>query len=611
MQAAATKEDAGDLFERGFRLAYFLLPHRPLAVQVLTEAMNRLNARCRQENKRAYWRDKYLKRWGSKISRADGDTLQWLIYFAAEQYEKQLEERGDFTTEDLVIRYVKSLIQTTSGMSSFYVAVGLHRLLHNYSTSEVQRMYELITDRYLGGDEYRRAKRMLMNKLSDRFSKTLKTATVARGEMRFEPGEDQSCWISLVRACLEMFIPWSTSCRCMVPANDGSGSVLVPRLLSGIDAGVSPDSVEMNRCHALIDPVCFSRVTKLLAFDPSESRLALPKFHKVPGGQNKPAGPRYPTGLSSHERQAIQAHLGSESSRRKKAPPHILRIGVDGTELTRLDPRQESEMCLDLRKGAKLIEVWTEDTDGSLLLATHLLAYSQADRIVSSMARIEIGKAKLDLVVSANESNDGEWSASLRVIYTKPLPRVRGSWFSPPLPSLQYAAMALLLVGTGWILGSAKNNRELTSERARMERAIVEAKVSSAQSTESLRAGQTIGVVTQRLIPYELGTRGVNSSDSTRIFIPPGSALINLELPISTSNDRTYNAVLRLFPDRTVVLSEEIHSSKGDREQLIVFPVPAALALRNREYMVELNTTNAPEQREYLGTFMFSVIKEQ
>jgi len=612
MPGPAIMEDAGDLFERGFRLAYFLVPDRPLAVQVLADAVNRLNARCRQERKRAYWRDKYLKRWGSKISRADGDTLQWLIYFAAEKYEKQQEERGDFTTEDLIIRYIKSLIQTTTGMSSFYVAVGLHRLLHNYSTSEVQRMYELIADRYLGADEYRRAKRLLMKKISDRFSNILRTATVARGEMRFELAEDQSRWIDLVHGCLEKFIPWSTRYHCLVPANRSSDSVVVPRLLSGIDTAASPDTVEVNRCHAFIDPVCFSRVAKILAIDPSESRLALPWFHSVSGGNgnDKPAGPRQPTSLTSHERQAIQAHLSSESERRKEAPPHILRIGIDGIEQTRVDLRREKEMCLDLRKGAKLIEIWTEDTEGDLLLATHLLAYSDADRIVSSTARIEIGEAKLDLVVSTDESKEGKWSASLRVSYIQNLPRVRASWFSPHFRPLQYAAIALLLIGSGWILGSARKNRDLISQRARMEREIAEAKTSSAKPSGSLPAGQAVGVVNERLIPYDLGTRGVNSADAPRIVVSSRATLINLELPTSLSQDRTYNAVLRLFPGRRVILSEILYSSKGDA-QLVVFPVPAVLVLRNQEYMVELTATNALDRREYHRTFMFSVVGEQ
>src|SRR5450755_604665 len=184
-------ESVTDLSQRGFRLAYFVVRDRSSAIQIVTKAWNKLNARSKQESKRAYWRDKYLKRWVSKISRTDCDTLQWLIYFECEDYEKRQEQCGWVTAEALVIRYVKSVVQMTTGMSSFYVAIGLHRLVHDYSTAEIQRVYELVTERYLGADEYRRAKRFVMNKLALRFGDLLKTVTVAHGEVRFELSEDQ------------------------------------------------------------------------------------------------------------------------------------------------------------------------------------------------------------------------------------------------------------------------------------------------------------------------------------------------------------------------------------------------------------------------------------
>jgi hypothetical protein len=36
-------------------------------------------------------------------------------------------------------------VQITTPYSSFYVNVGLTRLLYNYSTSEAQRIYEMLT----------------------------------------------------------------------------------------------------------------------------------------------------------------------------------------------------------------------------------------------------------------------------------------------------------------------------------------------------------------------------------------------------------------------------------------------------------------------------------
>src|ERR1700736_6181374 len=154
--------------ERGFQLASFILHDRPTAIRVVSDAINKLTVQHDREQKRAYWRDKYLKGKITRISRENGDALQWLIYFEAENYEMEQEELGQQTLRDMVIRYVKHLMQISTPMSAFYVSVGLHRLLHNYNTSEVQRVYEWVTEHFPGAQEYRRVKGALMNQLQAR-----------------------------------------------------------------------------------------------------------------------------------------------------------------------------------------------------------------------------------------------------------------------------------------------------------------------------------------------------------------------------------------------------------------------------------------------------------
>ena len=155
-----------DILERGFQLAYFMFPNRPQAVLILSAAINKLKTQHGRESRRNYWRDKYLKRGITRITREEGDTLQWLIFYESDHHEKEQEASHQATVQDMAVRYIKSLVRMTSAMSSFHVNIGLHRLLHNYSTTEVQQMYESITDRFLGADEYRRAKSVLMNKLA-------------------------------------------------------------------------------------------------------------------------------------------------------------------------------------------------------------------------------------------------------------------------------------------------------------------------------------------------------------------------------------------------------------------------------------------------------------
>src|SRR5215469_4830391 len=158
-----------DFLQHGFSLAYFIFPHRTAALRILTGAINKLKSKTGQERKRAYWRDKFLKSHITRITRNEEDTLQWLIYLESDSDEKTQEALGRSSVEEMVVRYVKSLIRLSTGMSSFYVNVAIHRLLYSYTTSETQKLYEVVADHYREADEYRRAKRLLMLRLESRF----------------------------------------------------------------------------------------------------------------------------------------------------------------------------------------------------------------------------------------------------------------------------------------------------------------------------------------------------------------------------------------------------------------------------------------------------------
>ena len=85
----ATKSDApAELLQRGFELAYFLIPDRATAIDILTRALEKIRARSRREMKRLYWRDKHAERPVRRIAGSDMDMLQWLIMFEAEQDEE-------------------------------------------------------------------------------------------------------------------------------------------------------------------------------------------------------------------------------------------------------------------------------------------------------------------------------------------------------------------------------------------------------------------------------------------------------------------------------------------------------------------------------------------
>ena len=298
----ATKSDApAELLQRGFELAYFLIPDRGTAIDILTRALEKIRARSRREMKRLYWRDKHAERPVRRIARSDMDMLQWLIMFEAEQDERAQERTGSISSGGMAIRYIKHLIQITTALSSFYVNVGVSRLLHNYSTSEAQRGYEMLTSRFLGPDEYRRAKSTLMDKMSERFAGFLKIARVDHGELRFETSDNQERWVDAVSDSLTVFTPWSTQGHCaqFVSVN-GNTKLKAAQKAADTDQNES----ELRCCHILIEPTCYDQLMEDLAFDAPETRLALPRF-VMPDKQEKSddnnVQPPHPPGLSQED----------------------------------------------------------------------------------------------------------------------------------------------------------------------------------------------------------------------------------------------------------------------------------------------------------------------
>src|SRR5712671_624119 len=608
-ELAVVGESVDALPQRAFQLAYFIVRDRSLAIRILRRAWNKLNARCKQEGKRAYWRDKYLKRWVTKISRTDSDTLQWLIYFEAEPYERMLEQNGNITTEDLVIRYVKSLVQMTTGMSSFYVAIAMHRLLHDYSTPDVQRIYETVTERYVGADEYRRTKRSLMNKLTSRFGNLLKTVTLAHGEIRFERLDDQTAWAELVDKCLRMFVPWSTVGHCLVPAGFGQTSLALPSALSGIaDNRMDLDAVETNRCHTFIDPLCYGRLVQGLGIDPPEKKLALPRF-PLGGGQRPdvhPGGHAAPPSLTRSELDTIQSGLAFETERRRKVRPYELRIVVDGLERGHLILEQQRQTAVELDEDARLVELWTHDQDGDLLVGTYGLHHSPSGQLTASKTIIVSGGTKLSLLVNAAKASE---SASLTLIHRQFL---RPAYLRDTLLKLDvfgYAALALLFIAVGWTLGTVRYRHDLRLQRSELARVIKENTQARSYTLSGMPQGEASPVVVnQQLTPYDGYTRGAALPNPPIISLPSPAALLRLNLSLSDPASGSLRATLRMFPQRNDIMTVRLANADA-LYSLVTLDIPATLLLDNKDYIVELRAATSVRTQQTVHTFMFRVAK--
>jgi len=605
-----------DLLEKGFELAHFIFPSRSDALCILTGAMNKLKAQRGREDRRSYWRDKYLKRGITRITREECDTLQWLIFFESDQYEKAHEANGAPTLRDLVVRYIKNLVRMTTAMSSFHVNIGLHRLLHNYSTSETQRVYEAVTDKYPGADEYRRAKGVLMSKLEKRFGALLKTLKTQHGELRFEALADQAPWADLVNVCLKAFTPWSTAKTCLVPTNFDPAHRRLPSHLSGKgQEKTSQNEVEMNRCHAFIEPVCYDRLMHGLSFNPPGKMLALPRFFMENNNhENTVDQPPRAYGLTAEERKEITNSISHEAERRQKASPQSLTVLVDGVERARLDLTRATERQFDIEEGAELIEVRTEDDGESLLLAVHPVMYTEWQGIAPSRFAVPLKGGK-DLVLTVSkgrEAAEGPRCATVSASY-RPQPSWWGKAESTPggLRSVpKFAFISAVLIALGWVLGSVAH-RVPTFQLSTSES--VQGFLPKQQPTPSplavsRNAPNLIAFYT--LLPDDVRVRGEGGPDVPSVMVPQQPTLLNLELPVEAADQhKIFRAALKSFLKEKEILSENVLTAKHKASgPVVVFLLPSAFLESNVDYVVDLRCRGAAGELEEVNTYTFHAV---
>ena len=408
-----------ELLNKAFSLACFILGSRQDAVRTVEEAMARLDVTTAAQGKRLYYKSASSWMGGAKADRyrnkvlfSEVHLLQRLVYIASEPYE-QPEERdsvnnGSSGEEALLIHFIKHLVRITTRRNSFYVTLGLSRLLYNYTTAETMEVYNAVIqdpERVKDDYYYRSRKGVLMQELKKRFGGLLEVARGPRGEERFRASDNQAKFAELAAECLSYFTPWYTSC--LVPAG-------VNPIMDGITSLSSrgqkeEDKVEVDRIHAVLHPSCHDRLIEALGFDAPAQRLEVPHFFlsngSSGGGGTGGGGQRErknPARLAPHELDEIKGHLDEQSGRRKKAFAGLLRILVDGNEHARLDLSRSSHTRFALDDEAELLEVRATVNGDDLLLASHLFAHqAQESRQQKAKASIILeGGQKLTINVA-------------------------------------------------------------------------------------------------------------------------------------------------------------------------------------------------------------------
>jgi hypothetical protein len=597
----ATKREAPvELLERGFQLAYLLVLDRSVAIDILVRALEKLRVRSRREIKRLYWRDKHAERPVRRMVRNDTDMLQWLIMFESEEIEKAEERAGSAALRDMVIRYTKHTVQVTTALSAFYVNVGITRLLHSYNTSQAQQVYEMLTCRYLGPDEYRRAKATLMDKINERFGGFVRKTRVEHGELRFETLSDQERWAALVDECLRAFAPWSTQGYCSRFLAVTAGNNV--EAAHGA-ADTDQNEMEMKCCHILIEPTCYSRWLSMLGLDPPDMNLAIPRFvmpdKQEKNGDDASQRQRAP-GLSQDELDQIQRRLAVSDARRRSMNPSSVTVVVDGVEYAHLDLAQKRGLQIEVKAGASLIEVRGRDDRGEVLLATHVISYAN-NVFELSRGTATLSRGRLRFAIKPTpDSPDRAPQAILSLHYSPRFQWVRPWAMGSILESSQrairwYALTGLAVALISWGAASLFYGYKIKT---------LENKLQQAQGhPHQLVPATARAIMSYTLTRDDLRVRSVDGAGIPEISLRPHSAAISLALPVSPAAAQGYSAELNTFAgDRTLLTLNFLQATRTNAASIVEIVVPSDLLRADTYYTVHLRSTGATDH------FTFKVV---
>jgi hypothetical protein len=397
---------------RAFLLAHFIIGNKQTAIRVVSQAMAKLEVTATAQGKRLYYkavgRSPGSAPFRNKVTFSELHLLQRLVYIESEPYEKHKEQAsgvGAAVKEDMIVHFIKHLVRITSKRNSFYVTLGISRLLYTYTTPETMAIYNLVVqdpERVKDDYYYRSRKGVLLREIKARFGELVRICQGQRGEERFQSDPNPGEFVDLVRECLSFFTPWMTVCS--VPPNVDPIAVGIRPLSSRVD--ISEHEIELNRMHAVLHPDCYQRLTEALALETPEGRLEVPQFYFSNESKNGGETVRTPNvGLGEEDLTAIKSDLNDLAERRKKASAGFLQVLVDGTEYARIDLKKTSHVRFNVDSWKELLEIWTSDKNGALLLASHLLTFEKNDQSEPMKSSIVLeGGQKLELLLLGDAS---------------------------------------------------------------------------------------------------------------------------------------------------------------------------------------------------------------
>jgi len=410
---------------QAFHLAYFIHQDRAVARQIAMKAVRDLDASMTRQDKR-YWHDAGQR---NTIGLSEEHMLQRLVMIASEQFEQVRENALDRIDEEaLLIHFIKHLVRATYKLTPFYTTLGVCRILHNYSTTEMQEIDSVVMQDPDGGRDasfIRARKKVLIAELQKRFGELLTQSRGPRMEIRFSSHEDPTSFLELARSCRIAFSPWFVSCVNFPPDYDPTDDYLDDLSTANLSQNQA-DRIQLKRMHAVLDLNCFSLLIKGLRvnnmetqrFNDPEDTLEIPAFNL---GNGHPPGRRWvpvPTSdLSEEEISAMIGEIETEKSARSRWRNGHIRIMIDGRERARLHSLHPAALNFKLDGGEELIEIVGELDGRDTLLAARLLSYDDDLRLTDEGFTLSLSdRASLSFGFEVGESSgDGYCPASITI----------------------------------------------------------------------------------------------------------------------------------------------------------------------------------------------------
>ena len=379
------------LFHRAIDLAFFVLGDSALAAEAAVEAVAKLRVAVQAQERRLSYVPKGRRREAetarparTRVNVAEAHLLQRLVYVECEAAERSQEHEGAVDDRRMLVRFVKHLVRITLKRTSFYVTLGVSRLLHGYSTAQTMDLYALVIQdpgRVRDAHYYRSRKKRLLEEMLERFGDRLSVEDGAGGERRVRTRPPDAESAALIRESLRRFTPWDTPC--VVPEGLDRWSSEIPALLFEGDDADAEHPVETRRIHASVDPECYARLTRALDLPPPEERLAPPEFTRSasrPRAGGPTPGPRPPADAWAR----ACARLDGESHDRRHRRARVAVVLVDGVEYARLD---EATDTVTVHVPADVERIEIRAVDGPWLAVWLAGAAPPAGRIVLESGR--------------------------------------------------------------------------------------------------------------------------------------------------------------------------------------------------------------------------------